>query len=673
MKKNWLTVRNQAEAAEMIVNGTIGKDWWDDSGNSSKEFRDELSKIPKGKKVHVRINSEGGSVADALEIYNVLQERRADVTCIVDGYALSSASIVALGGGRCVMQDASLMMIHEPWSITQGDHTDHLRSAEMLDKHGETIAGIYAKKTGKPASEMRALMKKETWFTGPEAVDAKLADEADGDDEDDTMDRFASLDPKQFRNIPQHVLNMIRPAPRSSAKPTKHNMETPVPAAVAATPEPAAAPVVDTNAAEIEKLRKQLQAEKRQRITGEVMRRAENKIANDKVGWWINLAEKDEDGTYAQLDSLPFNLPGGAPLRPSIIQIDNRFEEIKKMPKASARFAALKNEWDAMFGDACERDIQRSRNNGRQLPRNENTYSSSLVTQFLIDGATTILQNRWSPLKAVSLDSTPDRYKPRATGQMKFVTGGPSVQTNATNFESGDATIANTSISVSQYTSAAHVTNDQLNSGLRMENLITITVAQLADKILNVLFTPLTKANYGTIAAMVSAVSAFGWPNAATTGIVNFPGTMWGKLKKSPIKNMVLDGEYFGQLINQPTYYQKTSDEAGVDNWSTYGWDGIYLNTNWTGTPTGDFTRGVFLNPQAIGAIAGLPLIPPSVGNPIPGSTLGTTTFMVPGVDVSVENYTWFSLSTRTLWTSWDLMFGSSALDTTAAGLLCSQ
>ena len=100
--KSWLTVRNESDVTEMIISGHIGASWWDDSGTTSKEFREKFSAIPKGQQVHVRINSEGGSVSDALEIYNCIQARKEDVTTFNDGYALSSASIILCAGAKAI-------------------------------------------------------------------------------------------------------------------------------------------------------------------------------------------------------------------------------------------------------------------------------------------------------------------------------------------------------------------------------------------------------------------------------------------------------------------------------------------------------------------------------------------------------------------------------------------
>src|SRR5213076_3629685 len=87
----------------------------------------------------------------------------------------------------------------------------------------------------------------------------------------------------------------------------------------------------------------------------------------------------------------------------------------------------------------------------RLYPVASNTYSATLVTQFLLDGAVTKLQNLWAPLRVFSRDYSQDRYKPRATAQLKFVTAGGTTQKNATNFESGDAIVSNVQIAVDQY------------------------------------------------------------------------------------------------------------------------------------------------------------------------------------------------------------------------------
>jgi len=139
----------------------------------------------------------------------------------------------------------------------------------------------------------------------------------------------------------------------------------------------------------------------------------------------------------------------------------------------------------------------------------------------------------------------------------------------------------------------------------------------------------------------------------------------WGMLKKSPIKNALLDGTFLAQLVNQPGFFQPTlTGERDSGRARTFGWDNIQENTKWDTAPTN--VRGLALNPQAIGVCAGLPAEPPM----IPGGTLQESVITVPGPDISIAAYTWFSLQSRQLWQSFDVMFGAGAGDCSAAVLI---
>ena len=65
----------------------------------------------------------------------------------------------------------------------------------------------------------------------------------------------------------------------------------------------------------------QLASERKARITETVTRRAENKITNDKLQWWINAAMTDEAGTLAQIDALPVARIGSEPVGPGQVSI----------------------------------------------------------------------------------------------------------------------------------------------------------------------------------------------------------------------------------------------------------------------------------------------------------------------------------------------------------------
>lgn len=684
--KPWLRVNNEADkAAEIYICGPIGGSYWDDSGMTEKEFRDAIKDIPAAKPITVHINSEGGSVSDGIGIYNALRSRGEAVTTVVDGYAVSIASIIALAGHKVISPKSSIWMIHEPWTMCQGDSEEMLRAAEMLDKHGDMLAAIYGDRTDKTKAEARELMKSETWMTGEEAVANGFADEMP---EEVAPQALAALDVSKFKNVPPHIAKLLNAGSHAAPNQTtakldagttpepttgqadagNANQQTASPLQISAAggnhqhpgdtmpankrnKMPTEIPVADNSAAALDELKKQLQTEKRARIAQRVDSYVQaQRITVEQADLYVEAAMNDEAKAFKALDSTP--IPAGpASLGPVTVLTDGPVDQIAAQHKTpQARFSAMSASFPRIWDECSRRDAHRGNT------WNSNSYSATLVTTFLADGFITKLQNRWAALKAFSRDFSTDPYKPLASGAIKFTTAGSSTLTDATNFEQGNSTVDVVSVTMHQYSQPFQVSNSDLNSGLRMENLIDVNVAALADKVIAIATAPITVANF-TATPLVKPAGSFGFEDLKT---------LWGQLKKSPIKNLLLDGEYLAMILNNPALFQAAGSDQG-GGWARFGWDGIYLNTNWTGA--GANMVGFACNPQANAVVAGLPLTPPN----IPGATLMQSSFTVPDVNISVANYSWFSLQSRTGWVSYDLMLGAAKADATAGICITSQ
>jgi ATP-dependent protease ClpP protease subunit len=167
--------------AEISIRGVIGR--YIDAemysvSDTEEDVLNELNKIPKEKKINVRINSPGGDVGLALGCYNALARRAQDITTFNDGYACSSAAILMLAGSRRISPTGSIWMIHCASSETSGNAADKRKDAEMLDTHDKVMSGLLAKTAGGTPDEWFKKMQAETWMTGEEAVEMKLAHEA---------------------------------------------------------------------------------------------------------------------------------------------------------------------------------------------------------------------------------------------------------------------------------------------------------------------------------------------------------------------------------------------------------------------------------------------------------------------------------------------------------------
>jgi hypothetical protein len=365
---------------------------------------------------------------------------------------------------------------------------------------------------------------------------------------------------------------------------------------------------------------------------------------------------EDEAKTLKMIEAMAEFSPGTEAARggkPRIVEGLSPLEKIQAEHKTpQARNAEYLKNWDSLMADAMKRG------SAPGLPVAANTYSATLVTAKLLDGAITDLQNVWAPLGAFTLDFDPDAYKPNAVCILKHVTAGAATQTDATDFESGgNSTVAPVSITPHQYTQNFQVSNADLNNGLRMENLTKINTGNFANKVIEVATVPITVAIFGA-ATVTSSAAAFSFTDLAT---------LQAALKKSPIKNLILDGAYIARIANTPGFFQSAGVVGGNPGaWKAFGWDLIAQNTDWTGA--GANVVGFACAPQAIAGVVGLPLTPGG----IPGGILAMNTEQVPGLNITIAAFTWFSTKTRTLWSSLDVILGVKECDTTAGFVITS-
>lgn len=172
--KGWYTIKasNDATSANISIYEEIGG--W---GITAQQFSEDLKALGDISHINLHIHSPGGDVFDGIAIYNLLNKHPAKVTVHIDGLAASMASVIAMAGDRIVMPENALMMIHKPWGISGGNANDMRDYAELLDKVESVLIPAYARKTGKSAEVLGAMLESETWMDGRECVAQGFADE----------------------------------------------------------------------------------------------------------------------------------------------------------------------------------------------------------------------------------------------------------------------------------------------------------------------------------------------------------------------------------------------------------------------------------------------------------------------------------------------------------------
>lgn len=143
-------------------------------GVSAKNFLNDLRSVT-GAEVAVEINSPGGDFFAGLAIYNGLRASGKKITVKVLGLAASAASLVAMAGDTIEMAENSFLMVHKTLTGMLANADGMRETAEVLDKFDAGLVSIYAKRTGKSAEEITALLEAETWMSAQEAFDAGFA------------------------------------------------------------------------------------------------------------------------------------------------------------------------------------------------------------------------------------------------------------------------------------------------------------------------------------------------------------------------------------------------------------------------------------------------------------------------------------------------------------------
>lgn len=160
--------------AELLLYGAILSD-----DLSAKSIATELAALGPIRVLHLRVNSPGGSTAEASAIIaqlNSVRRRGVRMVAHIDGAAYSAASwIVAAVADEVLIAEDALVMLHDASVGVSGRAEDLRRGAAVLDKVSATMRDDYARHLKRRPDEVSALMLAETWWSADEAVAAGFA------------------------------------------------------------------------------------------------------------------------------------------------------------------------------------------------------------------------------------------------------------------------------------------------------------------------------------------------------------------------------------------------------------------------------------------------------------------------------------------------------------------
>lgn len=222
-RKFWNWVKNEAEEERtLVLNGQISDETWFGDEVTPKLFQKELDAGTGN--ITVWINSPGGDVFAAVQIYNMLMNYKGDVTVNVDALAASAASVIAMAGTTVLMSPVAMMMIHNPMTIAIGDSKEMQKAGEMLDEVKESIMNAYEIKTGLNRTKISHLMDAESWFNAKKAVELGFADGImNAEESTEDMAKEAEVEGMMFSRtaVTNSLLSKLIPKPEKAGTPVE--------------------------------------------------------------------------------------------------------------------------------------------------------------------------------------------------------------------------------------------------------------------------------------------------------------------------------------------------------------------------------------------------------------------------------------------------------------------
>lgn len=175
MEKFWNWIHDDSGGRVLRLEGPIDSEsFWGDE-ITPQSFRDEL--YAQEGDITLWLNSPGGNVFAATEIYTMIRDYPHKVTVKIASIAASAASVIAMAGSTVEMSPTALLFVHDPSTIAMGNAKDMEKAIATLNEVKESIINAYMAKTGLSHNRISKLMSDETWINAKKAVELGFADE----------------------------------------------------------------------------------------------------------------------------------------------------------------------------------------------------------------------------------------------------------------------------------------------------------------------------------------------------------------------------------------------------------------------------------------------------------------------------------------------------------------
>lgn len=170
--RKWFEMKAAAETKPAVISVFDDIGGW---GVTARDFITQFNTL-EGNDIELQINSSGGSVFDALAMFNAMKMSGKTINVKVMGIAASAASYLAMVGTTISMPSNTFQMVHNPMTGVYGNADELTEMADVLRKIGASLQNTYVARTGKSEEEVAALLSKDSYLTADECLAFGLCD-----------------------------------------------------------------------------------------------------------------------------------------------------------------------------------------------------------------------------------------------------------------------------------------------------------------------------------------------------------------------------------------------------------------------------------------------------------------------------------------------------------------
>lgn len=127
--------------------------------------------------IWLHIYSGGGDLFAGLAMADQIQMIKTPVYSIIEGYCASAATLISMSCTRRYIHKRALFLIHQLSDVAWGTYEQIQDEMNMLDMAMAMLVDFYASRSKQKEKEIRALLKRDSWFNAKQCLDRGFVDE----------------------------------------------------------------------------------------------------------------------------------------------------------------------------------------------------------------------------------------------------------------------------------------------------------------------------------------------------------------------------------------------------------------------------------------------------------------------------------------------------------------